>query len=63
MSEPKQPAAVDEAMERDARYWRTLMSNCKHDHIWYHVLPTDLTEKYDSIEAVLDALAAQQGGA
>lgn len=57
----QQPAVVDEATERDARYWRTLMSNCKHDHIWYHVLPTDLTEKYDSIEEVLDALAAQPG--
>lgn len=52
---------VDDAMVRDARYWRTLMANCKRDHIWHHVLPPDLTEHHNSIEAVLDALARAQG--
>ena len=54
--------AVDEAMERDARYWRTLITKCKRDHIWYHVLPPDLTGKHDSIESVLDSLAGRQQG-
>lgn len=57
--QPDARGVVDESLRRDADRWRKMMTHCKRDYIWYHVLTDEQKEGHESLESAVDALTGE----